>query len=308
MREYVENFMKSFEYPAEAQVELSEAYHTLASDVAGQSGLTRLIDLYQADLRLGYGEVYEYAKTMEQKLGIHRYQVVLIVYICFSKRLKELYSEEKIDDGIWFNSMLDLKYKLLECKAVKNIWGTFVGGWFSGFFKLKRFALGRLQFEISRYDRADYTKDNKTVTRGMTVLDVHIPRTGTRLDALSCDNSFSMAKEFFRDKVGTDPMVFTCFSWMLYPDIMDVFAEKSNIRSFASRFEIIDHYDDKPCEYADMWRIFDMDYTGNIDDYPEDSSLRRNLKAYLKKGGKTGEGYGVFFANLTETDHLQIDV
>ena len=296
MREYIVDFMKSFDYPPEAQAELLGAYDKLVSDEEGKRGLTGLISLYQTDIRLGYGEISGYAKEIEHTLGIHRYQGELLVFICLSKHLKKLYSERKIDESIWFNGMLDLKYKLLECKAVKNIWGTFVGGWFPGFFKLKRFALGRLQFEISRYDRDDYTKDNKTVTRGMTVLDVHIPRTGTRLDADSCDTAFSMAKEFFRDTVKEAPMAFVCFSWMLYPDIIDILPKKSNIRSFASRFEIIDRHDDKPQEYADMWRVFDMDYTGNVNDYPEDSSLRRSLKAYLKSGGKTGEGYGIFFA------------
>ncbi len=47
--------------------------------------------------------------------------------------------------------------------------------------------------------------------------------------------------------------------------------------------------------YTNMWRLFDMDYTGNADDYPEDSFLRRNFKQYIKDGGRTGVGLGVFF-------------
>ena len=44
-----------------------------------------------------------------------------------------------------------------------------------------------------------------------------------------------------------------------------------------------------------MWRLFDMDYTGDLDDFPGDSTLRRNYKQFLKDGGRVGEGYGVFF-------------
>ena len=91
-------------------------------------------------------------------------------------------------------------------------------------------------------------------------------------------------------------MAFTCCSWLLYPDNLDILPEKSNVRKFMLEFDIINKFDDKPGEYADMWRLFDMDYTGNFDDYPEDSSLRRAFKAHLKNGGKTGEGYGIFFA------------
>ena len=39
-----------------------------------------------------------------------------------------------------------------------------------------------------------------------------------------------------------------------------------------------------------------MDYTGNIEDYPENTSMRRAYKDYLRNGGIAGEGYGVFFA------------
>jgi hypothetical protein len=233
---------------------------------------------------------------MEKKCGVHHYKSELIVFILFSKHLKELYKAENIDESIWFNSMLDLKYKLFECKAVKNMWGSFVAWWFPGFFQLNRFALGRLQFETNAYDQMDYTKDGKTVKKGDTVIGVHIPRTLTPLDKPSYDAAFDMAREFFKDKMNGAPMAFTCCSWLLYPDNIDILPEKSNVRKFMLEFDIINKYDDKPGQYADMWRLFDMDYTGNFDDYPEDSSLRRAFKAHLKNGGKTGEGYGIFFA------------
>ena len=118
----------------------------------------------------------------------------------------------------------------------------------------------------------------------------------TPLDKPSYDAAFDMAREFFKDKMNGAPMAFTCCSWLLYPDNIDILPEKSNVRKFMLEFDIINKFDDKPGEYADMWRLFDMDYTGNFDDYPEDSSLRRAFKAHLKNGGKTGEGYGIFFA------------
>ena len=54
-----------------------------------------------------------------------------------------------IDDTIFYNTMLDLRYKLEECKLVHNQIGTFVPKWYKGFFEMKIFALGRLQFEIN---------------------------------------------------------------------------------------------------------------------------------------------------------------
>ena len=45
--------------------------------------------------------------------------------------------------------MMDLHYKLDECSLVYGTVGTFVAPWFSGFFNMTRFGLGRLQFEIT---------------------------------------------------------------------------------------------------------------------------------------------------------------
>ena len=296
MREYVVNFLNDFDYPEEAKKELIEAYDALVADEFCKSELDRLVNLYEENINLDYGVIFKSTPEMEKKSGVHHYKSELIVFILYSKHLKKLYNENNIDESIWFNSMLDLKYKLLECKAVKNMWGSFVAWWFPGFFNLTRFALGRLQFETSGYDQEDYTKDGKTVKKGMKVIGVHIPRTLTPLDKPSYDAAFDMAREFFKDKLDGAPMAFVCCSWLLYPDNLAILPEKSNVRKFMLEFDIINKFDDKPGQYADMWRLFDMDYTGNFDDYPEDSSLRRAFKTHLKNGGKTGEGYGIFFA------------
>lgn len=296
MREYVVEFLDKFDYPAEAKVELIEAYDTLVASEECKAELDRLVEAYKENINLDYGMIFRSTPEMEKKCGVHHYKSELLVFILFSEHLKKLYNMNNIDESIWFNSMCDLKYKLLECKAVKNMWGSFVAWWFPGFFNLKRFALGRLQFETCNYDQEDYTKDGKTVKKGMKVIGVHIPRTLTPLDKPSYDAAFDMAREFFKNKLDGAPMAFVCCSWLLYPDNLAILPEKSNVRKFMLEFDIINKFDDKPGEYADMWRLFDMDYTGNFDDYPEDSSLRRAFKAHLKNGGKTGEGYGIFFA------------
>ena len=102
---------------------------------------------------------------------------------------------------------------------------------------------------------------------------------------------FSIVKDIFTGK----PIPFFCESWLLFSKMDDLLPEKSNIRAFKERFEIIhDHLYEKG-DYSEMWRLYDMDYTGNLDDFPADSTLRRNYLQYLKDGGQVGEGYGVFF-------------
>ncbi|MBQ8163665.1 MAG: hypothetical protein IJZ93_04800 [Clostridia bacterium] len=296
MREYLLNLMDILNYPDESKPSLISAYDKIVANEACAKQFDELIKIYEADCNCNYDAILKQCAEIAKEVGVHEYEAQLLIFMCFTKHLKELYKEQGLSEKIWLNSILDLKYKLLECKAVKGIWGSFVAWWFPGFFNVTRFALGRLQFEISEFGY-DYEKDGKKLKKGDKVINIHIPRTLTPLDKESCEDALEQAKEFFKDKLDGAPMAFICCSWLLYPENDKIFNPKSNTYRYKSYFDIIAQFDDKPENpYSDMWRLFDMDYTGNVDDYPEDSSLRRAFKQYLKNGGKTGEGYGVFFA------------
>jgi hypothetical protein len=296
MREYLLSFMDLCEYPEESKPSLISAYDKIMSNAEAASEFDALIKTYEADINCNYDEIIKKSIAAGNKAGVHEYESQLLIFMCFTKQLKKLYNEKNLSEKVWFDSVLDLKYKLLECKAVKNIWGSFVAFWFPGFFQLNRFALGRLQFEISIFDKDEYSKNGLTVKKGDKVINIHIPRTLTPLTKESCDDALSQAYEFYKDKIDGVPLAFICYSWLLYPDNDQVYNPKSNTYRYKSMFDIIGGHTDKPDSgYPDMWRLFDMDYTGNIDDYPGDTSLRRAFKEYLKNGGKTGEGYGIFF-------------
>ena len=71
--------------------------------------------------------------------------------VCLVPHLKELYAQKGIEYEILYDSVCDLKWKAFECKELYKVWGTFVGWWTIGFFKHKRFAFGRLQFNLRTY-------------------------------------------------------------------------------------------------------------------------------------------------------------
>ena len=48
------------------------------------------------------------------------------------------------------------------------------------------------------------------------------------------------------------------------------------------------------CPFA--WLIFGMEYTGDPEKLPENSSLQKAYKDALRRGDHLGRGYGVFFA------------
>ena len=61
-------------------------------------------------------------------------------------------------------------------------------------------------------------------------------------------------------------------------------------------YDVIETKFEEEGNYKPLWRVFDMDYTGNVEDFPGDTTLRRAYKTYVRNGGRLGTGYGVFFA------------
>ena len=206
----------------------------------------------------------------------------------YTKHLKVIYSKKGLDMQIYKDSVLDLKWKLEECKAVKGICGSFVSPWFCGFFDLSRFALGRLQFEVITTWQ-DYKKGNVKLERDKSkVINVHIPRTGTPLDKESCDKSYALARAFFKEQVGENGP-FVCYSWLLYPENKNILPPHTNTYRFMSEYDIIGWENNHG---EDLWRLFDTEEK-NPDRLPTDSSLRRCYVTHLKNGGKVGCGFGV---------------
>jgi hypothetical protein len=177
--------------------------------------------------------------------------------------------------------------KLEERKAVKGICGSFVAWWFPGFFSMTRYALGRLQFEIVKFER-NYDKNGVKLTPDSRVINVHIPRTGTPMDKESCDKAYAQAREFFKDEVGEN-CPFICYSWLLYPENKNILSPKSNTYRFMSEYDVIESVNNNG---DDLWRLFDTDEK-DPNKLPTDSSFRRAYVEHLKNGGKVGEGLGV---------------
>lgn len=291
MRVYLQEFMESYDYPEEAIATLLAAYDVLKEN----PDFRKLLEIYDKDRFCDYTAMLAKCKAIAKDTGIHTYTVEFLMFMCFSRRLRETYRENGLPDAMWRQSMLDLKCKMLVCKAVKNVWGMFVAFWYDGFFRMERFGMGRMEFELFEFPLEYYEKDGKVLRKGDQVINCHIAKTGQPLSRELVEDAYRQAAEFYKDAFKGKPIPFFCESWLLFSKMDELLPARSNIRSFKERFDIIhDHLYDKG-DYSEMWRLYDMDYTGNLDDFPGDSSLRRAYKQYLKDGGQVGEGYGVFF-------------
>ena len=165
MKTYALSFMTEIGFDDEAIEALSSDLERMLAEPESKAIIEKQVALYETDVNRNYGEILSETDKAAEIAGVHKYSAELLIFILFSKRLRELYKQSGISDKIWFDSMCDLKWKLWECKAVKGSWGSFVAGWFPGFFNLTRFALGRLQFEIVEFD-GEYEKDGKKLFYG----------------------------------------------------------------------------------------------------------------------------------------------
>lgn len=289
MREYLLNLFNEGNYE-QADIDcLISAYDKTVGNEEANKLLDEIIKLYEADIHLDYYNeiIVKRAQKIAQLINVHSYTTELVAFACMSKHLKKLYEEQGIDLQIFKDSMLDLKWKLEECKAVKGICGSFVAWWFPGFFDMTRFALGRLQFEIVKFGH-NYNKNGIVLTPDSKVINVHIPRTGTPMDKESCDKAYAQAREFFKAEAGEN-CPFICHSWLLYPENLDILPSHTNVYRFASEFDI---FESGVTDGEDLWRLFDTDEK-DPDKLPTNTSLRRNYVEHLKKGGKVGWGLGV---------------
>lgn len=293
MREYLKYFFEEFDFAARDAKELLAAYDAICANAEANAEWQALMDIYDTDRRCDYESLCERAQALSPVLRLHQYTLKLLLFICLSKRARAYYGECGLSDSLWHDAMIDLRYKMEECREVWGICGTFVITWFDGFFSLDRFTLGRLQFEVVPFRRT-YEKDGKRLLPESPVINVHIPRTGEPLDAVSCDEAFKRAAEFFAKDLGNTPTAFVCHSWLLYGVNKDILPARSNVRAFMERFDLLENHDYGD-DHPDLWRLFDRPYTGDPDRLPYDSSLRRAYVDHLKAGGKTGDGFGVFF-------------
>lgn len=290
MRKYLVDFFSEFEYGKSDADYLLFTYDRIMAREDTARVWDEALKIYERDINCDYSLIISLAQDVAARLDMHTYTAELLVFICMTKRLRELYIERGISLSIFKNTILDLKYKLDECKTVKGIVGTFVAFWFDRFYNLERFGLGRLEFEVDRFGR-HYERDGKVLTPDSRVINVHIPRTLTHLTPESCDEAFKKASEFFRDEVD-ESCPFVCHSWMLYPDNLNILPKDSNVYNFCSRFDIIES--SKNPSGDDLWRIFDTDEM-DFDRLPRDTRMRRAIVDYLKENGSIGQGYGVFF-------------
>lgn len=290
MRVYISEICRELAFPAEAEEEMLKAWDSFEKVPSAGKVLVRWIQNYETDIHMDYQKALEETDRAAREAGVHRYTAELLLFLCLTRHLKELYNEQRLDLQIWHDSCMDLNWKLFECHKMYGIWGSFVAGWEPGFYDMTRFALGRLQFELIDFPEG-YEKAGRIKPEGMTkAINAHIPSCG-KLHMQECEDSYRQAAAFFADAFPGDEVAFCCASWMLYTPHADFLKPDSGVVQFMSRYDVYDTQE----EDGDLWRIFNRMYEGDPSVLPEDTSMQRAYKAWLAAGNHAGFGKGIFF-------------
>lgn len=290
MREYLLNFLRDYEYEPEDIDYLISTYDKVMADKEAAEMWNSAIAMYEENIECTYSKITETADKVGEILCLHEFTLEFLIFACLSKHTAKVYKERGISEEIYKNTMMDLRDKLDECKMVKGVVGIFVPYWFYGFFALKRFAIGRLQFELKPFGR-NYEKDGKVLNEESIVIDTHIPRGRTPLNEEECEKAYKQAAEFFKDQLNGE-CAFVCDSWFLFPENKTIMSPNSNIYKFMSRYDVIESKIDK--NRGLLWRVFGTEEK-NLSRLTATNSLQRAYLEHAKAGGKLGTGYGVFF-------------
>lgn len=284
---YIRDFCRDFDYPGEAEEALYETYLRIAADPVLSAEFDERVQAYQQDLTV-------VDAPLSVREGIHPYTADFLLYICYTPHLKQEYGRRGLPLGVYHDSVSDLKWKLFECHKMYGVWGSFVARWFTGFFKLTRFALGRFQYDLSRsYHR--FVSDDFTIDRGTPVLGTHIPNCGSIAGDIrrdSYETAYRFMAQYFPWMIRDGKLFFACESWLLYPPMREMLPEGSNILAFMDDWNIYDSFEDPT--HHDFWRIFYHHPDEDDAVLPQDTHLQREYLKRVRAGLPGGEGRGLF--------------
>ena len=231
----------------------------------------------------------EYVASLSEKRGIEVNMLTLYIYLRFCENTYEICRSRNISDDDFL--------EMMECwKIVSDITRERTGhygvaqavyrSWQRRFVDATIFRLGRLEFETIS-SLWSFEVDGIEVREGDPCISVHIPRKD-KFDEASCEASYARAREFFKKHYNLENVVFVCQSWLMDPWLEECLKLDSTILNFQKKYKILE-VEDK-ADVAIGW-IFGKKCE-DINDYPEDTTIRRAAKKKLLAGERIGTALG----------------
>lgn len=288
---YIKEFMDYYDYPQEAISVINEALDKINNTPAIKEGYCALLNDMVSE-KISIADAIAQVEKFGEDKGIDERTISLIFIIDASQWAKEKYIQKGIPLQVFFDTFRDLRYKLIECMEVEHTVGTFVAGWFRHHLDVHIFALGRFQYEVTTaYIEEPFTVGGVTINPGDPILSLHIPSSGIPLTDEIRYDSYKKAYEFFKGMFNDGTVHFMCGSWLLYPKAKEFLPPHLNVLRFMDDFTIA-QWEEKD-SFGDDWRLFADKTDLPLEEWPEDTSMRKAYKHWMMNGGKTGEAIGV---------------
>ena len=182
--------------------------------------------------------------------------------------VRALHLRRGIPDEVSWTTLADLGRNLKRDRRLLGDGGLRTSAWLTLHFRGVIYALGRLQFNLFRF-------------QGSPALGIHIPETGP-LSPEACDASLRWAREFFPAHFPETPWrVGTCYSWLLDDQLAEYLDASSNIIRFQRRFRIVGEGGDGD---ADILRFVFKRIAPDLDELPQRTTLERAVVTHLRAG------------------------
>lgn len=218
----------------------------------------------------------EALKTLKEALGPDENGARILGCMLHCAALAwERYKALGIGHDIYVDTMKCFTRFMDEHYAMAGKWAFDRDWWTARQVSLLLFRVGALEYEMITMD-------------GRRAISIHIPSDAAISDE-NCLESYAQAKVFFRTYFPEYGDVdYVCHSWLLSPALKKLLPEQSNIIRFQNRFEIT-AFDESALDY--LFFVFKV-MDGTLETLPENTSLQRNMKAFLLDGGKVGAALG----------------
>ncbi|MBQ9839977.1 MAG: DUF5596 domain-containing protein [Erysipelotrichaceae bacterium] len=192
----------------------------------------------------------------------------LVVVINLLLKIYDEYKEQNISDEIIINTFKDVSLRSnLYLKRTGKVGITKDDvTWFRHIMNINIFKIGSLQFQPFEMIYLDEElleepymsfsiEQKKLLPAGTPVINCHI-QYGANIEIESVNESLKNALSFFTMRYPSiNYKAFVCYSWLLYPPMRQHLKEKSKIKLFAEKFNVIGHCNDveqaRECLFAD---------------------------------------------------------
>lgn len=268
-----------------------ESFRQIHSRCA-DADFSQRFDRALAEYEKGDDEFAAYLEVFAEQEQLPVEVLNMYIYLRKCEYAWKQFREKGIDDAVFYDSANAFSVCgqfLLEREGIYGVSRSPHRKWMRHFFNIEIFRLGRLEFEVIQ-SAYDVEIDDHKISPGAPCISVHIPR--GKLSDEACEEAYTQARAFFKKHYGMNTCFFFCTSWLLHPWLSEDLGPSSSIVNFQSKFKILALHEG-PDSIRQMIQWAFLHPCKNINDYPEDTSLRRAAKRRLQENLPLGEATAV---------------